>query len=632
MDKRFERHLPYYLLLAFLINFIILAFLSEGSVGGADDISHFKFSRYAFKHPEFFLDPWGKPLFTILMAPFAQFGHNGVKVFNILLGLGAAFLTFLTARNLNYKYPVLSLFLLVFAPMYMALMISGMTEILFSFILILGIYLFFNNRSIASAMVISLLPFVRTEGVIIFPLFLLAYLLNRQWKAIPFFLTGVLFFSIIGSFHYEDFFWVINTMPYKGDAAAIYGSGELLYYVKKFRPIFGPALFFMILVGLLYIPIHFFGKGREIRKPFLTEVLVGFLPFLLYFAAHSYVWWKGQGNSVGEIRVMAAVLPPAVLLALFGWNGLMRWIPLSKFMKICFALMLALLLVFSSFSIQKIPVELAPTQQLVKVAAQWLKGSEYANRKIYYFDPYWWFFLDKDPTDRSKLQQWLPDAQHPQNYILHGELILWDAHFGPNEGQVPLQRLKENSNFQQVKAFRPDEPYQVLGGYDYEICIFERTGSKPNDDLQMKMEQGFIRDDSSYRVRILDYHDFEDPVSEDDSLYFRSEFIPGIKMSIMDLKLSEGSRIIANLSHLFSSFPIDDYPKFVLSLQDSDQVYFNRSWEIRPNTLNNWEESSFERVIPKWKSPNDILKVYVWNRDSHQFYFDDFIIGLKEHD
>ena len=78
MDRDFEKKLPYYLLLAFLINFIILAFLSEGSVGGADDISHFKLSRYAFKHPEFFLDSWGKHLFTILMAPFAQFGYNGV--------------------------------------------------------------------------------------------------------------------------------------------------------------------------------------------------------------------------------------------------------------------------------------------------------------------------------------------------------------------------------------------------------------------------------------------------------------------------------------------------------------------------------------------------------------------------
>ena len=51
----FENRLPYYLLLAFGIHFFIMAFLSDGSVGGADDIVHYKFSRYAFEHPAFFL-------------------------------------------------------------------------------------------------------------------------------------------------------------------------------------------------------------------------------------------------------------------------------------------------------------------------------------------------------------------------------------------------------------------------------------------------------------------------------------------------------------------------------------------------------------------------------------------------
>ena len=96
-------------------------------------------------YPEFFLDPWAKPLFTILMAPIAQLGMMGVRVFNIVLGLTTAFFTYLTARKLGYKFPLLAIFLLVFAPLYAVLMISGMTEILFSFVLILGIYLFFSS-------------------------------------------------------------------------------------------------------------------------------------------------------------------------------------------------------------------------------------------------------------------------------------------------------------------------------------------------------------------------------------------------------------------------------------------------------------------------------------------------------
>lgn len=475
MYDRLERKLPYYLLSAFFVLFVILAWLSEGSVGGADDLTHYRFSRYAFMYPEFFLDPWAKPLFTILMAPFAQLGMMGVRVFNIVLGLTTAFFTYLTARKLGYKFPLLAIFLLVFAPLYAVLMISGMTEILFSFVLILGIYLFFSKREIWSAVVISLLPFVRTEGFVIFPLFLLAFAIIRRWKAIPFLLSGFLFFSLIGSFHYDDFFWVINTMPYSGEARDIYGTGELLYYVKKFWPIFGPFFFVLIVAGLLYIPVYFFTAGKANRMGTLNEVLIGFMPFLVYFAAHSYIWWKGSGNSVGEIRVMAAVFPSAVLLAMLAWNGLYRWFFISRRIQLWMTIALSVLLFLTAFRVHKMPVELAPTQQLLKYAAEWLGESDYINSKIYYYDPYWWYFLDMNPYDQEKMRELVPDAEHPENNIKPGDIVLWDAHFSPNEGRLPLDNLMENPYFELIKHFSPDIPFRVLGGYEYGIYVFQRT-------------------------------------------------------------------------------------------------------------------------------------------------------------
>jgi hypothetical protein len=647
MKKRiFEKNLPYYLLLIFMVILVMLAFLSEGSFGGADDISHFKYSRYAFKKPELFLDTWGKPLFTMLMAPFAQFGHNGVKVLNILLGLGAALLTFLTAKKLNYKYPVLALFLLVFAPLYTIVMISGLTEILFSFILILGIYLFFNNRSIWSCIVISLLPFVRTEGFIIFPSFLLAYILNRQWKAIPFVLTGFLFFSIIGSFHYGDFFWVINNNPYTGSAEAIYGSGELLHFVNKHRFIFGLPLFILVLTGLVYIPVYFFSSSKEKKYHFMNEVLVGFSPFFIYFAAHSYVWWQGLGNSGGSIKVMVAVFPSAVLLALFGWNGLMRWLPLSKYIKIALAVMLALLLALTTFRVHKFPVELGRTQQILKGAAKWLKGSAYADSKLYYWDPYWWFFLEIDPTDRDKILQYVPDPMHPQINIPTGALILWDAHFGPNEGQVKLNSLMDNPYFRLINVFRPDIPFQVLGGYDYEIFIFERTDGRQEKNNRIILEELLIKKATAYKDRMFAYFDFEDIGQPPDSLNISSkivksgsysyqmneinEYSPGIEIPIKDLNTTEETRISVTFSQYFNSSPHENSPSLVLSVQNKKKIFFYQAWEIRPVKLNEWEESSFEHALPEWKSPDDKLKIYIWNKGRQRFYIDDLTISLKE--
>jgi multisubunit Na+/H+ antiporter MnhE subunit len=38
--------------------------------------------------------------------------------------------------------------------------------------------------------------------------------------------------------------------------------------------------------------------------------------FLAYFVAHSYVWWKGTGSSLGLERVIAGVCPLAALIAM----------------------------------------------------------------------------------------------------------------------------------------------------------------------------------------------------------------------------------------------------------------------------------------------------------------------------
>ena len=646
MGTKFKKYLPYLLLMVFLVVLGILALLSEGSFGGADDISHFKYSRYAFKKPEFFLDTWGKPLFTIIMAPPAQFGHNGVKIFNVLLGLGTALLTYLTAQKLNYKHTVLALFLVTFAPLYTVVMITGLTEILFSFVLMLGIYLFFHNRSIWSCIVISLLPFVRTEGFIIFPSFLLAYIINRQWKAIPFILTGFLFFSLVGSFHYRDFFWMISENPYTGEAANIYGSGELLHFINKYEPIFGLPLFIMVLVGLAYIPVRFFSSGRKEKVPLINEVLVAFSPFLIYFAAHSYVWWQGIGNSGGSIKVMVAVLPSAALLAHFGWNRLMFKLPLHKYTQMALAVSLAILLTSTTFRVHKYPVELGRTQQILKGAALWLKGSSYSDRKMYYWDPYWWFFMDMDPTDREGISQYIPDATSPHKHIPDGALVLWDAHFSPNEGLVKLSSLWDNPHFRVINVFRPDLPFQVLGGHDYEIFIFERTDGSQDKNNQEYLEEILIKKASSYRARGFEKFDFETKDQGQDSLRFSSdivqsgtysyimnatdEFCPGTEVAVAELRNAKGEKLSVSISHYFEEIQPENPPLIVFSVQNEEGLYLYQTWEIRPTRRDVWEASNFRYPLPEWDSPDDICKVYVWNKGKQKFYVDDFTISLLE--
>jgi len=140
-----EKKLVYVILALLGIVYVVLLFLSEGTMGGEDDVNHYQLARYAFQHPEFLLDQWGKPVFTALLAPFAQLGFNGVRIFNVLAGLATAYLSYRMARELKMKMPVVAIFMLISSPLYTVLMISAMTEILFSLVLIGTIFLFYKK-------------------------------------------------------------------------------------------------------------------------------------------------------------------------------------------------------------------------------------------------------------------------------------------------------------------------------------------------------------------------------------------------------------------------------------------------------------------------------------------------------
>ena len=156
----FLKHKAHLVILAFLfIIMFALSSLSEGYYGGADNITHYLIFHYAFKYPHLFLNSWGRPLYTILSAPFAQFGLQGVKLLNILLGLITAWLAFRAAMLLKIKPAPLSLIFVCFTPLYFMMMPTALTEILFSFVLMLSVFLFVRGDYIASSLVISFLPF-----------------------------------------------------------------------------------------------------------------------------------------------------------------------------------------------------------------------------------------------------------------------------------------------------------------------------------------------------------------------------------------------------------------------------------------------------------------------------------------
>lgn len=441
--------------------------------GGADNIAHFRISKYAFSNPHLFLDHWGKPLFTLLSSPFSQFGFNGLRFFNVVTGILAAFFSFMVARELKIKNSVTVIFFVVFSPLFFRLFFSGLTEILFSFVLILAIFFFLRQKFLFSTLVISFLPFVRTEGIIFFALWLVLLGFNKKWKIIPLLFLGTLIYSLIGWSYYGDILWVFHEMPYTG-AGNIYGHGELLHFVNSADHIIGIPLIILFLFGLVSY-VQSFIKDEFKSPKQVNEVFLVFGGLAIYFIAHSYVWWKGIGGSLGLVRVMACIIPLAAIICARGAHILTDMLPGKRIVQSLLPVLLVLIVTLTTLLGVKIPMKAGRQEIVLGEAAEWVKRSEYFHSKIYYYDLYFLHLLGIDPYDQNRCFEKLPDNEFPGKDVPAGSIIQWDAHYGPNEGRMPLERLMENDQFCLLKVFKPAESFEVLGGNEYAVYLFEKN-------------------------------------------------------------------------------------------------------------------------------------------------------------
>lgn len=451
------------------------AWTSEGVYDAGDGIQHYLISRYSFRHPELFLHHWGKPFFTLVSFPFSQFGFLGINVFNILCGLAAAWVTYRIAQQLGYTYPYVSIFFVYFTPLYFVIMISGLTEIFFSLVLVSSVFLIIRNKFTVAFLIISFLPMIRSEGLFLFPLYITIGLYRRKYFSLLFLATGTLLYSIAGYFYFGDFFWLQTQNPYKG-AGALYGSGELLHFIKNNEFILGTPLVVLFIAGILFLFYHGVRllMKREKRDLFPEEILLVFGISFTYLAVHSVLRWKGLG-SLGLIRVMAGVAPLTALIAGRGIDLLFSFLRNRKIIQYALLGIILILVIRVPFKQYHLPFSLAGEEKVIKEAGDWFRQSEYKDRKIFYLYPFLSFTLDIDPFNRSKVADlWGIPSVNPEAAVAEKDIVIWDAHFGPNECRLPLDSLANNKYFRVIKTFRPEKEFKVLGGYPFEVYIFER--------------------------------------------------------------------------------------------------------------------------------------------------------------
>lgn len=466
------------LIAAALAGFVWIAFTSEASWGGADATVHYRMARWSWKHPWLLLDMWGKPLLTTLSAPFAYFGFNGMKIFNILVAGLTAWLGFDILKRLGSPLSALVIPLLLFAPVYFIMVPSTMTEPLFALIIITGAWLFLRERHLAAVILLSFLPFSRNEGFIVFPLIILALLLVRKARLIPYILTGHLVYGILGYIHSGDPIWVFRQMPYFPSPERIfeYPAGSLWHYVNRLPDLLGKPLYWSSIAGVMLIlagVLFYRRKPTEENESYLLFFLLVTSPALVYLAAHSWVYWKGTGGAAGLERIMAPLAPMAALTAAMGLSLIaklrIRWVRPAVMLITASIGIATVLLPFRSYHF---PLEFGPDFQTVSRAAGWIRSEMPEHGRIYYFNAYLPHSLGIDPYDETQCWERIPQDHFTEEGFPDKSLIAWDSHFGPNEGQMPLDSII-NQPFLKLLYVVPDTVENPDPG-SFRVYVFGR--------------------------------------------------------------------------------------------------------------------------------------------------------------
>ncbi len=450
--------------------FFFLIDLGENVLDSGDGILHYQMSKYSWVYPYLFLNHWGKPLFTFLSSPFAQFGFKGMVVFNILLFVVSSFFLIKITKLFKEKNGWLVVLLCFAAPTYFASVLSGMTEVLMSTTLILSLYYYLKESFIIGTLILSFSLLARPESNIIIPFFILYLLYKKQFKALPFVFVGFIVFSFAGSFFYDNFFWIITERPYSSKGT--YGSGSFFHFIGGYNQILGfiGTALFVLGTSLLFV------KKQYEQKRNAIFILILF-PAVSVLLVHSLVWWKGLQGSAGYYRVLSTVIPLFALISFFGLNRLHLCLKKSVniISKQLFLLFTSVLILLGGLISSQIDNRLRPEQEVLNKAANWYKQYG-ANKRIYYLPPYFSYRADIDPFSLDGTRdnmKYFGDKNKPSNNMKDGEFLLWDGEFSVIEGGISLEDCVNDEDLVSINTFYPKEHIYIYGKL-YSARIFKK--------------------------------------------------------------------------------------------------------------------------------------------------------------
>jgi hypothetical protein len=498
--------------------FVVVAVVYTLKSTGAyhdDDLDHYFMARAAFAHPEFFLDPWGRPGFTLLYALPAQFGWTAVRLFTVLLAVVTMALTARTARRLGAESSWAAGALVAWQPLFFILSFSALTEPLAALLLALLYDAQAGERPHRAALAAGLLPLVRLElGVVSLLVggWILLRGLDRRallWIPLP-----VALWAVVGGLVHGDPLWLANSV---GGAGRPLRSAGPIHTLRNVITVVGPVLFLGLLLGVAAFARRSW-RPERFRPPAFAA-----LSALLALIVLTLLSWEALpfGNSIGFLRHLIVLAPAVALVGLFGFEGVLApsaggasaarralvvaipgalfvalvlshrieadffagpgrdWSRLIGFLAATLAMrkrlstsaaraLHALVLVAAVFcGVTRRPLELNVEQKTVKAVTDYLVEERLLGRPLLANHPWIYHFTGRDRWDRATTPY---VTRASLAAAPRGALALWENHYGERlYGDVPVEELRRAPGWRLLVEVES-------GDGQFRVAVFEKIG------------------------------------------------------------------------------------------------------------------------------------------------------------
>ncbi len=459
-----------------------------------DDLQHFMIARYAPHHPLLFLDIWGRPVFTILYSLGSQFGIMGARATSAVIGGVVCWFSYVYARERGYNRPWLIPLLLAAMPRFSSTCYTLDTGLTLSLVLSGALVLYAYGKENLSALVISLAPAARPEGVLFIGVFAALFIYKKKWTLLPLLAAGLLAWDMAGFLNSGDPLWLLHNQPWTAPYPYKFG---LMYYCQKLTEITGPVHVPLFLAGMVY----YFYRWKEGDN---AVILASWLVLFIFLAI---AVWLNAFSTVGLTRYFNSTTPLAALLSLAGLNRVLdsKYSLIDAITGLVLAVAVPYLLINHAFGSAALVIATAATislrafilkggsartagnlvlagllvfvgvnfnlpdgsynmeHELVREAS--LKYLQKSPGRFTLCSTTWFcYFAKKDPFDKS---QNMSVTEENLDTAPVGTIVVWEPHYAGGEryGNIAPQRLLSDPEFR--FRWMDDEQFSM---------IFEKTG------------------------------------------------------------------------------------------------------------------------------------------------------------